>query len=176
MADSAVRPAERGGAQAAPHGIMRQVLIASFLALALTATGVAPAAAESTNPVEQRLIANLTAQGYQILEMGYTWLGRLRIVAENGELHREIVVNPGTGEVLRDYAVLITDMSDPGLVGPEDGSGHGLASAGTTGSGTMAAATAGTGVAAASAGPPPAGREPASTTSDTLLLAPALEN
>lgn len=55
--------------------------------------------------VEQQVIRSLQAQGYQVLEQSYTFLGRLRIVAQNGSLQREIVVNPGTGEILRDYAV-----------------------------------------------------------------------
>jgi hypothetical protein len=55
--------------------------------------------------VEEQVLAALRNQGYVILEQGYTFLGRLRIVAENGRIHREIVVNPGTGEILRDYAI-----------------------------------------------------------------------
>ena len=60
--------------------------------------------------VEERLVAGLQDQGYRVVEKGYTFLGRLRIVAENDKIHREIVVNPGTGEILRDYAVYISDM------------------------------------------------------------------
>lgn len=57
--------------------------------------------------IEEQVLASLEGQGYVILEQGYTFLGRLRIVAENGMYHREIVVNPGTGEILRDYAVTL---------------------------------------------------------------------
>ena len=57
--------------------------------------------------VEEQVLASLEGQGYVIVEHGYTFLGRLRIVAENGLYHREIVVNPGTGEILRDYAVTL---------------------------------------------------------------------
>ena len=60
--------------------------------------------------VEERLLAGLQAQGYTVIEKGYTFLGRLRIVAESSEIHREIVVNPGTGEILRDYAIYLIDM------------------------------------------------------------------
>ena len=74
------------------------------------------------NPVQDRLVAGLRAQGYVILEDGFTFLGRLRIVAENDRMHREIVVNPGTGEVLRDYAILLTDMTPP--TKPPAGSSH----------------------------------------------------
>lgn len=63
--------------------------------------------------VEERLLAGLQAQGYTVLEQGYTFLGRLRIVAENDQIHREIVVNPGTGEILRDYAIYLSDLAPP---------------------------------------------------------------
>jgi hypothetical protein len=55
--------------------------------------------------VEDRLIAGLRAEGFVIVEQSYTLLGRLRIVAEKGRIHREIVANPGTGEILRDDAM-----------------------------------------------------------------------
>jgi len=73
-----------------------------MLGLVVTAALAHPAMART---VEERLIAGLRDQGYVIGEDGYTFLGRLRIVAESDKYHREIVVNPGTGEVLRDYAV-----------------------------------------------------------------------
>lgn len=84
---------------------MRVVAIAVLTALTLTSP--LRLAAEESNPIEVRLVDGLQAQGYTILDVSYTWLGRLRIVAENGITHRELVVNPGTGEVLRDYAVLM---------------------------------------------------------------------
>lgn len=58
--------------------------------------------------IEERIAAELRAQGYEILEENRTLLGRLRIVAENDQVRREIVLNPGTGEILRDYSVLLT--------------------------------------------------------------------
>lgn len=86
--------------------------------LALVLSGLALCGAASpvlaqVNPVEAGLVASLRAQGYEVLEHGYTWLGRLRIVAQNDTLRRELVVNPGTGEVLRDYAERL-DLPKPG--------------------------------------------------------------
>lgn len=60
--------------------------------------------------VEERILTGLHNQGFTVLEKGYTFLGRLRIVAESDSVHRELVVNPGTGEILRDYAVYLTDL------------------------------------------------------------------
>lgn len=67
--------------------------------------------------IEERIAAELQAQGYEILETNRTWLGRLRIVAENDDIRREIVFNPGTGEILRDYSVMLTllEQRDRGL-------------------------------------------------------------
>ena len=67
--------------------------------------------------IEERIAAELQAQGYEILETNRTWLGRLRIVAENDDIRREIVFNPGTGEILRDYSVVLTllEQRDRGL-------------------------------------------------------------
>lgn len=61
----------------------------------------------AAQPVDDQIRAALVAQGYAIVSMERTWLGRLRVVAENGEIRREIVVHMSTGEVLRDYSVAI---------------------------------------------------------------------
>jgi len=73
--------------------------IALILCLVVCAAG--SARAESSR---ERLLAALEADGYDIQQVERTWLGRLRIVATKGDLRREVVINPGTGEVLRDIA------------------------------------------------------------------------
>lgn len=90
---------------------MNKLLLAVVLWVGLAGAGW-------TRTIEERLLAGLQDQGYVILELGYTFLGRLRIVAENDLIHREIVVNPSTGEVLRDYVILLSDMV-PRQVGPQ---------------------------------------------------------
>lgn len=76
-----------------------------FLVVLVALIGLATPSLART--IEQQILEKLAAQGYVILEQGYTFLGRLRIVAENDRFRREIVVNPGTGEILRDYAVTL---------------------------------------------------------------------
>lgn len=44
----------------------------------------------------------LRAQGYSTIELHRTLLGRTRIVAINGDGSREIIINPNSGEILRD--------------------------------------------------------------------------
>lgn len=136
------------------------------LGLALALAPASPILAEE-NPVEARLVASLTQQGYTIVEEGYTFLGRLRIVAQNDTLRREIVVNPGTGEVLRDYAQALADIAPP-AVQQANGTGH-------RSSGSGAGTVAGAAVAPTDAGRS-GGGDAAPEGADTILLSPALEN
>lgn len=49
-------------------------------------------------------VKQLRIDGYDDIEITRTWLGRIRIFAEKGEIEREIILHAGTGEVLRDYS------------------------------------------------------------------------
>lgn len=70
------------------------------------------------------IVAELQEQGYSRIETEVTWLGRVRIVAEKDNGWREIIVNPRTGEILRDLWLLADGSSGRnGIVG--DGSGDG---------------------------------------------------
>jgi hypothetical protein len=82
------------------------MLMRRLITVLLVMLGVALPARAAT--VEERIAAELQAQGYEIVEANRTWLGRLRFVAETSQIRREIVVNPGTGEILRDYSVLLS--------------------------------------------------------------------
>jgi hypothetical protein len=91
-------------------------------------------------PIEEQVTATLETQGYDIVSVGRTWLGRLRIVAESDELRREIVLNPTTGEVLRDYSVrLIAGTPGLGFEDDSDTSGDNVAAAARTGTDGLAA-------------------------------------
>jgi hypothetical protein len=48
------------------------------------------------------VIGQLTKQGFHDIAVETTWLGRVRIVASRGGGQREIILNPRTGEILRD--------------------------------------------------------------------------
>jgi len=48
------------------------------------------------------IVRQLRKQGFQTVVQERTLLGRIRIVATRGDGRREIIVNPGTGEILRD--------------------------------------------------------------------------
>jgi len=61
-----------------------------------------PAAA---NTFVDSLIGVLREEGYRNFEISSTFLGRTRIVASSATRRREVVLNPRTGEILRDYWV-----------------------------------------------------------------------
>ncbi|MEM9579626.1 MAG: hypothetical protein AAF891_02985 [Pseudomonadota bacterium] len=71
-----------------------------YLALVLTLAASTPLTAQS---VAEDIAAQLRAQGYEQVQMSRTWLGRLRFLATTGLQTREIIVNPRTGEILRDF-------------------------------------------------------------------------
>ncbi len=78
--------------------MMRNVILT---VAALTALTLGPAFAQS---YELDITAQLRAQGYQNITLSHTWLGRTRIVALLGSDLREIVLDPNTGEILRDLS------------------------------------------------------------------------
>ncbi|ANP37529.1 hypothetical protein JL2886_02640 [Phaeobacter gallaeciensis] len=74
------------------------------LVMLLVQPGVALA-----DPFTDRITDQLRSQGYGEIVVTRTFLGRYRIVATTDRIEREIIVNPGTGEILRDY---IEDKDD----------------------------------------------------------------
>lgn len=68
-------------------------------ALVVGAMGAAPAMADGFS---ERIVQQLEQQGFRGISTERTWLGRTRIIAEGSDGQREIIVNPNTGEILRD--------------------------------------------------------------------------
>lgn len=88
--------------------------VALVLVLSLAFGGPIAAFAQGspsqTNTAEtptDEVIITLRDHGYRIVENQRTWLGRQRVIAEKDGARRELVFNPGTGEILRDYVVRI---------------------------------------------------------------------
>ncbi len=48
------------------------------------------------------VVSDLQAQGYDRIVVEYTLLGRVQIHATRADILREVVLNPHTGEILRD--------------------------------------------------------------------------
>lgn len=64
--------------------------------------GVSAATVGVAATFEDAVVAQLRAQGYGQITSAHTLLGRVRIVAILGDTQREIILNPRTGEILRD--------------------------------------------------------------------------
>lgn len=81
-----------------------------------------PAYADYVNSVRDQL----RQQGYRQISVSSTMLGRTRIVAKSKTGTREIIMNPRTGEILRDLWSSAQGSSGPSIVGsdaddPDDG-------------------------------------------------------
>lgn len=96
----------------------RRALIAG--AIAIVASPVTQALADFADDI----VAVLRKQGYETIEVTRTLLGRTRIVATAPWGRREVILNPRTGEILRD---ILTDADGNvvpvGGVGTSGGSG-----------------------------------------------------
>lgn len=90
-------------------------------ALVVGAMGGAPAMADVFS---DRIVQQLEDQGFKGISTERTWLGRTRIVAEGRDGQREIIVNPHTGEILRDLMLTSNAGGDGngGLVNVSGGS------------------------------------------------------
>jgi integrase len=103
---------------------MRRRELLGLLGAALVAAGTAQA-----QSFGDRIVAELRRLGYSQIDVTRTLLGRGRIVARKGPEVREIIFNPRTGEILRDYWQIAagTDGSGasagPGLLDHDDDDG-----------------------------------------------------
>lgn len=90
------------------HSMLKTLALTSLLALA----AAAPAAAQS---VADGAVAELRASGFQKITITRTLLGRVLVLGSSLEGQREIVINPNTGEILRDYfrpRMMVASSSD----------------------------------------------------------------
>ena len=62
---------------------------------------------------QDAVVAQLRDQGYSDIVVERTLLGRIRIVAVLGDSRREIILNPRTGEVLRDVVFTTNGTAVP---------------------------------------------------------------
>ena len=79
----------------------RQLLAGLMAGVAIPGTVLAQTA-------EDQVVDQLKRQGYRRISLSRTLLGRTRIVATGPGGRREIILNPSTGAILRDYV----DRSD----------------------------------------------------------------
>ena len=78
--------------------------------MVLVLTGMTPLLAHAGSIVD-KILPQLESQGFDRVEISKTWLGRTRIIATAPGSRREIILNPRTGEILRDLWSLEDDSS-----------------------------------------------------------------
>jgi len=85
-------------------GWIRKSLFISWLVI-----NASLAIAEGSNQqaMERVIYHAMARDGFTQVELSYTWLGRLQVVASNHSRQRELVIDPDTGEVLRDFYTLV---------------------------------------------------------------------
>lgn len=74
-----------------------------FLLTSVGALVCAPPAFAAVAP-EDEVARNLTGAGFRITSRRRTMLGRVRFLAVRGSTEREVVLDPSSGEILRDYS------------------------------------------------------------------------
>lgn len=94
-----------------------------FLTLSLMA-GLTGQAAFAKSFAES-VVDQLRAQGFESITVERTFLGRTRIVARSAEGAREIIVNPRTGEILRDLWIAASGKGSGGGLIEDSDSGKG---------------------------------------------------
>ncbi|WP_425074409.1 hypothetical protein [Sagittula sp. S175] len=86
-----------------------------FLAIS-TMLSIAAQSATAQTALEQ-VVDQLQQQNFSRIEVQRTFLGRLRITAARGGVEREVVLNPSTGAILRDYST--SRGGDDGKAAPD---------------------------------------------------------
>ena len=103
-----------------------------FSASSFAALVVSGGAAHAS--VEDKIAARLKREGYRITKRKRTWLGRVRILAVRNREQREVVLDPATGEVLRDYSDFTDETPVTTSHRGSDGRGSSAGSSGGSGS------------------------------------------
>ena len=78
---------------------------------------------------EDSVVSQLRAQGYGKISIERTLLGRVRIIARMGTTQREIILNPRTGEILRDIVLDAQGNMAPQIAGGSSSSTTGSSGA-----------------------------------------------
>ncbi|MDR6308635.1 hypothetical protein [Pacificitalea manganoxidans] len=118
-------------------------LLRRLLVVVALATAALPHAAQADT--RDQIIAEMKAQGFTRITVQGTLLGRTRILAERPGGRREVVINPRTGVILRDYSTGAagTTRSATGDKGTTTRSGTTTSSGGTTGISSVSGGTGG---------------------------------
>lgn len=93
--------------------IRRQRPLFCLCVAALLAAQVAHATEHRVTP--EMVVDALAGQGFSVESVTRTLLGRARIVASQGLIWREVVLDLSSGQILRDYAVEFAPQAAPAV-------------------------------------------------------------
>ena len=94
--------------------------------LVVVGLGSIAASTAAAAPFEDAVVAQLESQGYSSITVERTLLGRVKIIGQIDGGRREIILNPRTGEILRDLWSAKSGKSDgPKIQRSPDNSGSG---------------------------------------------------
>ncbi len=96
----------------------------NFLLSAAAFVVATPAHADFVSDVTREL----QRQGYTEISVSFTLLGRSRILARGKRGTREIILNPKTGEVLRDLWTSASGITGPSIIGVAEDDGAAIGS------------------------------------------------
>jgi hypothetical protein len=113
----------------------RRKFLAGLLCGLIAAT---PAAAQD---YVEDIVSQLREQGFSDIQQESTLLGRVRIMASSGDGQREIILNPNTGEILRDLWIPVEGSTRKIAIIEDTGTTSGTGSSGTGSSGTGSSGT-----------------------------------
>ena len=89
------------------------------------AVGLALASPAAAQDIVDSILGQLRKQGYRSIVQERTLLGRVRIVADRKDGEREIILNPRTGEILRDLWIPVDGGSGTvHIIDDHSSSGH----------------------------------------------------
>ena len=78
------------------------ILFAALLAIGAFMFQVLTEEPDYNDPALKQLFEQLESEGYEVLSVESTLLGRYRLEAHSDSMEREIVIAPGAGTFLRD--------------------------------------------------------------------------
>lgn len=80
---------------------MKRILLSLWIILAVSLSANRAFASDLVDA----FVDQISGEGYSVVSVGRTWLGRVRIESEDETSRRETVFNPLTGELLQDAIV-----------------------------------------------------------------------
>ena len=101
---------------------------------------IAATPAAASDYVED-IVSQLRQQGFSDIVQESTLLGRIRIMATSDDGQREIILNPSTGEILRDLWIPAEGSTQKIAIVAGTGTSTGTGSSGTGSSGTGSSGT-----------------------------------